>query len=85
MGLSARGLAARQLADYHARTPGTFFAEEAQPRLTLDDAYAVQAEVAELRAARGEQVAYEKRVEQRRRARATATRKVQYPPRDWPF
>jgi len=57
MGLSVRGLAARQLADYRARTPGTFFAEEDHPRLTLGDAYAVQAEVAELRAAQGEPVA----------------------------
>jgi len=57
MSLSVRGLAARQLADYRARTPGTFFAEEDQPRLTLDDAYAVQAEVAGLRGAEGESVA----------------------------
>ena len=57
MGLSVRGLAARQLTDYRARTPGTFFAEEDRPRLTLDDAYAVQAEVARLRAAEGEPVA----------------------------
>ncbi len=57
MGLSVRGLAVRQLTDYRARTPGTFFAEEDRPRLTLDDAYAVQAEVARLRAAEGEPVA----------------------------
>ncbi len=57
MSLSVRGLAARQLADYRARTPGTFFAEEDRPRLTLDDAYAVQAEVARLRVAEGESVA----------------------------
>ncbi len=57
MSLSVRGLAARQLADYHARTPGTFFAEEDHPRLTLDDAYAVQAEVARLRGVDGEPVA----------------------------
>ncbi len=57
MDLSIRGLAARQLADYRARTPGTLFAEEEQPRLTRDDAYAVQAEVASLRGAEGEPVA----------------------------
>ncbi len=57
MSLSVRGLAARQLADYRARTPGTFFGEEDHPRLTLDDAYAVQAEVATLRIADGEPVA----------------------------
>ena len=57
MGFSVVGLAARQLADYRAHTPGTFFAEEDHPRLTLDDAYAVQAEVARLRAAEGEPVA----------------------------
>ena len=57
MDLSVRGLAARQLADYRARTPGTFFAGEGSSRLTLDDAYAVQAEVARLRAAEGEPVA----------------------------
>ena len=57
MDLSVRGLAARQLADYRARTPGTFFAEEDHPRLSIDGAYAVQAEVASLRAAEGEPVA----------------------------
>ena len=57
MDFSVRGLAARQLADYRAGTPGTFFAEEDRPHLTLDDAYAVQAEVAGLRAAEGEPVA----------------------------
>ncbi len=57
MDLSVRGLAARQLADYRARTPGTFFAEEDHPRLGLDDAYAVQAEVARLRVEEGEPVA----------------------------
>jgi 2-keto-4-pentenoate hydratase len=51
-----RGLAARQLADYRARTPGTFFAEGDHPCLSLDDAYAVQTEVAGLRAAEGEPV-----------------------------
>ncbi len=46
MDLSVRELAARQLADYRAGTPGTFFAEENQPHLSLDDAYVVQGEVA---------------------------------------
>jgi len=54
---SVRGLAARQLADYRARTPGTYFGEEGHPRLSLEDAYAVQTEVASLRAAEGEPVA----------------------------
>ena len=57
MDLSVRGLAARQLADYRARTPGTFFGEEGPSRLILDDAYAVQGEVAALRVAEGEPVA----------------------------
>ena len=57
MGFSVCGLAARQLADYRAGTPGTFFGEEDHPHLTLEDAYAVQAEVASLRAADGEPVA----------------------------
>jgi 2-keto-4-pentenoate hydratase len=57
MGPSVRGLAARQLTDYRARMPGTFFAEEDHPRLSIDDAYAVQAGVASLRAAEGEPVA----------------------------
>lgn len=55
MDLSVRGLAARQLADYRARTPGTFFGED-HPPLSLDEAYAVQGEVATLRAAEGEPV-----------------------------
>ena len=48
-------LAARQLADYDARTPGTIFAD---PRtiLGVDDAYRVQIETAHLRSARGEGV-----------------------------
>ncbi len=57
MGRSLRGFAARQLADYRTRTPGTFFAEDDHPRFTLGDAYAVQDEVATLRAAEGEPVA----------------------------
>ena len=51
------GLAARQLADYRACTLGSFFGEEDRPRLTLDDAYAAQAEVARLRVTDGESVA----------------------------
>ncbi len=54
---SLRGLAARQLADYRARTPGTFFGERERPQLTSDDAYAVQREIASLRAAEDELVA----------------------------
>lgn len=50
-------LAARQLADYWACTPGTFFAGEDLPDLSLDDAYTVQREVASLRGADGEEVA----------------------------
>ena len=57
MGLSVRGLAARQLADYRAGAPGSLFGEEDGPSLTLEDAYAVQAEVARLRVAEGESVA----------------------------
>src|SRR5258707_13800409 len=43
-------LAARQWHDYQRRTPGTYFAETADT-LTLDEAYAVQTEVARLRCA----------------------------------
>src|SRR5260221_563896 len=46
-------LAARQWQDYQRRTPGTYFAE-AQNTLTLDEAYAVQMEVAHLRCAAGD-------------------------------
>jgi 2-keto-4-pentenoate hydratase len=48
--IDVRSLALRQLADYRARTPGTFFARDTGPQLSLDDAYRVQAEVAALRA-----------------------------------
>src|SRR5260370_8071167 len=48
-------LAARQWHDYQRRTPGTYFAE-AQDTLTLDEAYAVQMEVARLRCAAGDAV-----------------------------
>lgn len=45
-----RSLALRQLADYRAGTPGTMFADDTEPQLSLDDAYRVQGEVAALRA-----------------------------------
>jgi 2-keto-4-pentenoate hydratase len=45
-----RALAARQLADYRAGTPGTFFADLGRPELSLEEAYRVQDEVAALRA-----------------------------------
>jgi 2-keto-4-pentenoate hydratase len=44
-----RSLALRQLADYRAGTPGTFFADPGRPHLSLEDAYEVQDEVAALR------------------------------------
>lgn len=47
-------LAQRMLADYDARTPGLLFAEQID--LTIHQAYAIQAEVARLREARGERV-----------------------------
>lgn len=53
MPIDVRALAARQLADYRATTPGTWFAEHPGSALTLDEAYAVQDEVAALRAADG--------------------------------
>jgi 2-keto-4-pentenoate hydratase len=48
-------LAARQWQEYQRRTPGTYFAE-ARDSLTLDEAYAVQMEVARLRCAAGDAV-----------------------------
>jgi len=48
-------LAARQWHDYQRRTPGTYFAE-ARDWLTLDEAYAVQMEVARLRCDAGDAV-----------------------------
>lgn len=45
----ARDLAARQLADYRAGTPGLWFAEHDGSELTLEEAYAVQDEVVTLR------------------------------------
>ena len=49
-------LAARQWHDYQRRTPGTYFAETPDT-LTLDEAYAVQTEVARLRCAAGDAIA----------------------------
>src|SRR5260370_8488206 len=49
-------LAVRQWHDYQRRTPGTYFAET-RDSLTLDEAYAVQMEVARLRCAAGDAVA----------------------------
>jgi 2-keto-4-pentenoate hydratase len=57
MSLAVHGFAARQLADYRARKPGTLFAEEDYPHLTLGDASTVQSQVATLRPAEGEPVA----------------------------
>jgi 2-keto-4-pentenoate hydratase len=48
-------LVARQWQDYQRRTPGTYFGE-ARDSLTLDEAYAVQMEVARLRCAAGDAV-----------------------------
>ena len=45
-------LAVRQWHDYQRRTPGTYFAE-IRDTLTLDEAYAVQMEVARLRCEAG--------------------------------
>ncbi len=47
MALAANDLAARQYSDYQRRCPGTYFGEDHQP-LSVEDAYAVQAEVASL-------------------------------------
>lgn len=47
---SVHTLALRQLADYRAGTPGTWFGEVGRADLSLADAYAVQAEVVALRA-----------------------------------
>jgi 2-keto-4-pentenoate hydratase len=44
-----RTLAVRQLSDYRAGTPGTFFADPGRRPLSLEEAYRVQAEVAALR------------------------------------
>src|SRR5258708_101951 len=48
-------LAVRHWRDYRRRTPGTYFAEARDP-LTLDEAYAVQMEVARLRCEAGDAV-----------------------------
>src|SRR5258708_16903817 len=50
-----KALAARQWHDCQRRTPGTYFAE-ARDWLTLDDAYAVQMDVARLRCDAGDSV-----------------------------
>jgi len=49
-----RELARRMLADYDARTPCQLFAESIE--LAIDEAYALQAEIARLREERGERV-----------------------------
>jgi 2-keto-4-pentenoate hydratase len=54
--MTVHELAIRQLADYDRRTPGMAFADS-DLVLTLDQAYAVQFEVARLRQQRGEQLA----------------------------
>jgi 2-keto-4-pentenoate hydratase len=51
-----RNLAARQWRDYRSRTPGTFFGEE-HDALSLEQAYAVQIEVARVRCESGDAVA----------------------------
>ena len=50
-----RALAARQWYDYQQRTPGTYFGEM-RAALSLDQAYAVQSEVARLRCEAGDAV-----------------------------
>jgi hypothetical protein len=49
-------LAARQLRDYLEGTPGTYLAED-HPPLELEEAYRVQAEVAQLRLVAGDSIA----------------------------
>jgi 2-keto-4-pentenoate hydratase len=51
-----RNLAVRQWHDYRVRTPGTYFGEE-HDALSLDQAYAVQIEVARVRCESGDAVA----------------------------
>ena len=53
-----RALALRQLADYRAGTPGTFFADPGRPHLSLEDTYRVQDEVAALRSPTEQVVGY---------------------------
>src|SRR2546425_75727 len=50
----AQRIAERMLADYDAHRPNEIFAERRKDWITLDDAYAVQRAVAELRLKRGE-------------------------------
>lgn len=52
-----RDLAKRQLRDYQALTPGTYFGEAEESSLALEDAYTMQMEVARLRCASGDAVA----------------------------
>jgi|SRR5579872_599255 len=54
MGVQPQELARRMLADFDGRTPGRAFAEPVE--LSIAEAYALQAEVARLREARGERV-----------------------------
>lgn len=49
-------IASRQWDDYQKRTPGTYFGEDHDP-LSVDDAYAVQIELAKLRCRAGDTVA----------------------------
>jgi 2-keto-4-pentenoate hydratase len=53
-GSTIDALAARQLADYDQRRPGTLFADGVE--LTIDQGYALQSAVTELRQKRGEKV-----------------------------
>ena len=56
MDIACDDLAARQYGDYRRGTPGTWFAED-HPPLSLEQAYAVQTEVARLRARDGSAIA----------------------------
>lgn len=56
MDIPCGSLAARQYSDYRRRLPGTYFAED-HPPLSLEEAYAVQAGVARLRAQDGAAIA----------------------------
>jgi 2-keto-4-pentenoate hydratase len=55
LGIDRDDLAARQYGDYRRKTPGTYFAED-HPPLSVEQAYAVQAGVARLRARDGSAV-----------------------------
>lgn len=56
MDVTVEELAARQLSDYRALSPGTYFGERREP-LTLDEAYQVQTAVRRLRVEEGDGVA----------------------------